>query len=393
MIQWTVWKVRCFGKRRVLFAAVLGMALWMGSARAALPSQVRVRLFEAHPKFQAFRLQGALRIQGGAGSSIPASLLTVGQSQGRLWVRCGKLQGMCYQGTRLTVQAIGSKPIQVTALHGTITLPARRYTGQLAFLTHEGRLTVFNTLPARHYVAVVISSETGPTWPLEALKAQAVLTQTRLNRYKLGDVLGDSTQQEAYLGEAYLKPNAEQAVRAVWGQTLTRNGQVIQPYYHASCGGHTSDLRLFAGKPMASGQSDGVVCPYCQRAPFAQPTVSVLNVTQWQSVYPQIPLKESIPKVTRVDASGRPLQVQVGTLRLSGYQFWLQLGQRLGWDKLPGTRFQLQAFPNGKIRLSSTGAGHGVGLCQWGAAAMARQGKRYHQILKFYFPQARLSGL
>lgn len=398
MIQPIVWKVKSLGKRRVLLAALLGMSFWVGSARAALPSQVRVRLFEAHPTFHTFRLQGALRVQAVAGSSIPASLLTVGQSQGRLWARCGPRQGLCYQGTRLNVQTAGGQSIQVTALHGNRTLPARRYTGQLTFVIQQGRLTVFNTLLARHYVAVVISSETGPAWPLEGLKAQAVLTQTRLSRYKPGDVLGDSTQREAYLGETYLKPHAEQVVRAVWGQTLTRNGQAIQAYYHASCGGHTSDLGWFSGKPMASGQAGGVVCPYCAKAPFSQPTVSVLNAAQWQSVYPKIPLQnaaptESVPKVTRVDASGRPLQVQMGTLRLSGYQFWLQLGQRLGWDKLPGTRFQLQALPNGQIRLSSTGAGHGVGLCQWGAAEMARQGKRYDQILKFYFPQAHLHGL
>ncbi|WP_303674881.1 SpoIID/LytB domain-containing protein [Vampirovibrio chlorellavorus] len=382
---------------RVLLATGWCIALLTGSVEAALPSQVRVRLFEAHPTVQAFRLQGALRIQGGAGSSVPASVLTVGQSQGRLWARCGPRQSLCYRGARLTVQAMGGQPIQVTALHGDRSLPARRYSGPLTFVIQQGRLRVFNTLLARHYVAVVISSETGPGWPLEALKAQAVLTQTRLSRYKPGDVLGDSTQQEVYLGEAYRKPNAEQAVRAVWGQTLTSNGQAIQPYYHASCGGHTSHLRWFAGQAMPSGQVDGVICPYCAKAPFAQTTVSVLNAAQWQSVYPnsipkKAPLAESMPTVTQVDASGRPLQVQVGAQRLSGYQFWLRLGQRLGWDKLPGTRFQLQALPNGRLRLSSTGAGHGVGLCQWGAAEMARQGQRYNQILKFYFPQARLSG-
>ncbi len=380
-------------------ATVLWMAVLTGSVEAALPGQVRVRLFEAYPKYQTFQLQGPLRIQnGGVASSGTLPRLTVDQVRGRLRVRCGKSQTPCYRGSRLDVRAAGNIPIRVTALQGSAILPARSYIGQLTFLIREGRLTIFNTLPTQHYVTVVIGSETGPNWPMEALKAQAVLTQTRLSRYKPGYGLGDSTQQEVYLGEGYLKPNAEQAVRAVWGQTLTVNGQAIHPYYHASCGGHTSDASFFSGKPMASGQPEGVVCPYCQLAPFARPTVSILNATQWRTLVPRIIQQEavpteSIPKVTRVDASGRPLQVQVGSLRVSGYQFWLRLGQRLGWDKIPGTRFQLQALPNGEVRLSSTGAGHGVGLCQWGAAGMARQGKRYEQILKFYFPQAHLSGL
>jgi stage II sporulation protein D len=71
---------------------------------------------------------------------------------------------------------------------------------------------------------------------------------------------------------------------------------------------------------------------------------------------------------------------------IDGYQFWLKLGQKFGWDKVPGTRFSLLDNGNGQVVFSSTGAGHGVGLCQWGAVGMAKEGKTYQQILEFYYP-------
>jgi stage II sporulation protein D len=57
---------------------------------------------------------------------------------------------------------------------------------------------------------------------------------------------------------------------------------------------------------------------------------------------------------------------------------------------MPGTRFEVTDLKNGKIEFSSSGAGHGVGLCQWGAAGMARSGVDYKKILEHYFPGSSL---
>jgi stage II sporulation protein D len=61
------------------------------------------------------------------------------------------------------------------------------------------------------------------------------------------------------------------------------------------------------------------------------------------------------------------------------------MGQKLGWDKVPGTRYAISCSPD-FVTLTSTGAGHGVGLCQWGACGLARLGKSYLEILRYYFP-------
>jgi stage II sporulation protein D len=71
---------------------------------------------------------------------------------------------------------------------------------------------------------------------------------------------------------------------------------------------------------------------------------------------------------------------------MSGYDFWIKLGQSFGWDKAPGTRYSLKQGKDKDIIIESTGAGHGIGLCQWGASSLARNGKNYKEILEYYFP-------
>lgn len=92
--------------------------------------------------------------------------------------------------------------------------------------------------------------------------------------------------------------------------------------------------------------------------------------------------------------AGRPTAVSYSfnghQLRTTGYQFWLHLGQEFGWDKAPGTNFSLRE-ENGQVVIKSRGAGHGVGLCQWGAIGLAKQGRSYRAILSAYFPGTTIS--
>jgi stage II sporulation protein D len=263
---------------------------------------------------------------------------------------------------------------------------ARQYPGQL-LVSVQGRQTlrVVNQLPAKTYVTLVVSGETSPGWPLEALKAQAVLTQTRLSRYQAGDRLDDTTQQEVYLGRSHWRPEAAKAVDAVWGQQLVVQGRPLIPFYHASCAGRTSDARVFGQDRQLPG-IDSVPCPYCRYAPFGRPTVTFIPAATFKQAFPG-----GMPAVIQRDSAARPLRVQFQNGKTqSGYAFWLALGQKLGWDKAPGLRYFLAQTASGPIKITSAGAGHGVGLCQLGAAAMARQGKTYRLILKHYFPHATL---
>ncbi len=252
---------------------------------------------------------------------------------------------------------------------------SRRYEGNLLLtLNDRQQLQVLNQVPTRSYVMSVVSSENPKGWPIEALKAQAVLTQSRLLSQPNATV-NDTTQDELYRGSGVIRAEVSQAVGAVWHQALFLQRRPVMPYYHASCGGHTSGPEYWH-VPYVSA----VVCTYCKASPFWKPTTKTIPITLWTNQLGKIPTL-----LTR-DIAGRPLRFSNG---LSGYQQWLKLGQTFGWDKAPGTNFKL--VPQAEaIQIVSTGAGHGVGLCQWGAAEMARQGKSYRDILRYYFPKLTL---
>src|SRR6185437_2788974 len=98
--------------------------------------------------------------------------------------------------------------------------------------------------------------------------------------------------------------------------------------------------------------------------------------------------------VLECNSQKRPIKVKRATATLptpaivSGFTFWSEVGQKLGWDKVPGTRYSVARNAAGDVVFESTGAGHGVGLCQWGASELARRGKTYKEILQYYFPSS-----
>lgn len=248
----------------------------------------------------------------------------------------------------------------------------------------QGFLVITNKVSAKEYVRSVTASETDPLCPLEALKAQAVLTQTRLQRYKPGDELNDTTEGEAYLGSQNQRTESDQAVNEVWGKALVYDNVPIPVFYHSTCAGRTSGVEaIFGGKPIACYKS--VVCKNCIKSPFWKPTVKRIPLKRFLEAF-----KAGVPKVVSRDQAERPTKMQFpDRFETSGYQFWLTLGQKLGWDKAPGTRFDIK-IDGDQVVISSTGAGHGIGLCQRGAQQMAQKGKKHEEILDFYLPGTKI---
>jgi len=240
-------------------------------------------------------------------------------------------------------------PVRVQCQNKTLN---RTYAGQLIVSLDHQRLHVINRVPVRDYVASVVSSENPKGWPVEALKAQAVITQTRLLKGN-GAMLTDTTQDELYLGSAVVRPEVTQAVNAVWGKALFYHNSPVMPFYHSTCAGSTRDW----GLPYLSP----VKCNYCKASPFWKPTIRLIPKAQFESKLGKLPLK-------------------------TDYKLWMKLGQQFGWDKAPGVNFSLTRLGE-QIQVRSVGAGHGVGLCQWGGAGLAKQGKTSDEILRYYFPK------
>jgi stage II sporulation protein D len=361
-------------------------ALWLGCGTFAdaAPQDVTVRLFEAHSPVRTVMLEGPVEVFLPERRILSRQRFQIQPFQGKVQMMSGTAKRkILFSAANILFRGTSLRPVRLQVA----SLRSRTYEG-LVSVQSDGRggLRLSNRISAQRYVETVVGSETWAGWPNEALKAQAVLTQSRLSRSGLQATIGDSTQSEVYLGVAYIRPEVHKAVSEVWGQILTWQKRPILPYYHASCAGGTSDSRFLDQKSVQPWLRS-VSCHYCQGAPFSRPTRTSVPKLQWNTYL------KGDPRVLKHDAQGRPLSVQLGNGQvLSGYQFWLLLGQRFGWDKVPGSRFSWRTGKDGTVTLTSTGAGHGVGLCQWGSVALARAGKSYRQILAYYFPGTQLTG-
>jgi stage II sporulation protein D len=367
-------------KLAVLVVAVASL-LSVSTPARALPESVRVRLFEAHPDLSSIDVvSGFVCVEPRSLPAVPLSVVAAGS--GLRIAGGGRAQVVIPQ---LVIKA-KEKSIALR-VNGKV----RHYAGTIAIRTaidpstHKAVLRAINSVSTRDYVESSVGSELQPGWPAEVAKAQAVMTQTILARTKPGDLLGDSTQRNVYLGADYVRPGTQEQVRSVWNQILTFEGRPAVPFWCSACAGCTSNgTDVFGSAAEGMPYLRSVKCEFCKDSPFWHETVTKIPQSKFATVF-----GAQLPEFHGVDEAQRPLAVSYllnGRKQMrSGYQFWTLLGQKFGWDKAPGLRFTLKQA-GGDIIVTSTGGGHGVGLCGWGAAQQARDGKTYKQILQYYFP-------
>jgi stage II sporulation protein D len=264
----------------------------------------------------------------------------------------------------------------------------------------DHRVDVVLTLPSERYVATVLNAEAAPQEPAESLRALAILART----YALNGIhfvaanghlpaeLCDSTECQAMtLGPS--RPAIEDAVRATAGETLWFGMHRAEVFFSQNCGGVTEDASAvwpgLSGVPYLRSHPD----PYCIRRntavwhaeiPLATFT-GIAHAEGWQiaggisSV--RVAQRSSSHRALRVvftGASGETTVVSASALRFG-------IGRALGWDRVRSDLYGL-GVRNGELVFDGRGHGHGVGLCQEGAAEMAAEGKSARDILAFYFP-------
>lgn len=308
-----------------------------------------------------------------------------------------------------------------------------------------GDMTVSNFVDLEDYVNCVISREMSDSWPLEALKAQAVAARSyvvSLNRHSGFDICNTSCCQ-VYSGTALIGANTARAVAETSGQYVWYNGEVARAFYSASNGGASEDVSVVWG----SNQSAypylvGVVDPfeaavsirdYTYQKEFSPYELMTklqgegYNCTSIVNAYVSEYTATGNPKqVTFVDSSGRSYTLNTrkvhNLLGLRSYRYDFGDGSKQqfsvnGTDTVDGLSglFAMDAYgnlipvyegayvitgsgvsqtsassgsifsPSGNIMVTGTGNGHNVGMSQWGAFAMAQQGYNYQQILQFYY--------
>jgi stage II sporulation protein D len=253
----------------------------------------------------------------------------------------------------------------------------------------KGRgLESINVIPLEDYLAAVLGGEMPRSFPLEALKAQAVAARTYALQKKIESLdqpwhLGSSVIHQVYGGLEREDPRTREAVEATRGEVLTWELQPIEAYFHASCGGHTEDGRPALGRDLPYLRS--VSCP-CGGLP----------ASHWEATIPAEELREALGQprtgqleVLRRTRTGRVEMLSSGAKQIDAATF----RRKVGYTRIKSLDFEVTAKRNGELHFVGRGYGHGAGLCQWGAKAMADAGQDYRQILAHYYPGTELQQL
>jgi len=271
---------------------------------------------------------------------------------------------------------------------GKLLLEDRPYTGTIEVWRGEEGLYLINEIPLEEYIKSVVKSETGRDWDIEALKAQAVVARTYavFQKSKNGHFKYDitsTTLHQVYNGDVQ-DERISGAVKATEDEILTYGGSPIEAFYHSTCGGHTEDSGEVFGRSLPYIKAQEVKCNLSPLAVWAR----------------KIPLQElgealELQGITNVaiksyTASGRVRELEITASNGLNLVKATEMRKILGWKRLPSTAFTIQLEDDALV-IDGTGYGHGVGLCQWSALEMAREGKNYAEILFFFYPGTQLA--
>ncbi|HYU27823.1 MAG TPA: SpoIID/LytB domain-containing protein [Gemmatimonadales bacterium] len=299
----------------------------------------------------------------------------------------------------------------------------RRYRGRINITSSRAGLTVVNRVNVESYVAGVVGPEIGPRRPdeLAAVLAQAVVSRSfaikNRGRWEAFgfDAYAD-TRDQVYLGVAVESEQAWDAVRKTAGQVLEYQGDVIDAYFHSTCGFSTAGIEeAFATvrtrpylRPVSDDRGGGHY--YCDISPRFRWR------EEWDGSKLRAILSRTLPSVTPLSGDGlqRITDVTVSRTTKSGRVGELRIVFERGDIRIPGpdvrdvlrpdadrmlssAAFQLTVTKAGgqvtRLVAAGAGLGHAVGMCQWGAIGRARAGQDYRSILTTYFPGTKIEKL
>ena len=294
------------------------------------------------------------------------------------------------------------------------------YRGVVEVLRDGAGLTVVNRLGMEAYLLGVVSAEMGRRSPAdqEALRAQAIVSRTyalrNLRRRRAqGFDLYATVSDQAYGGVGAETPEGRDAVSATRGRVIIHNGAPIEAFYFSTCGGRTADgYEVFRGASRPYLRSGPDMSPhgtaYCSISPryrWRQEWTGPGLRTVLDRYLPQSAVRASGSigrvsdiRITQRSGSGRVDQLAVSLsgaeVRVDGQSNVRQVLRTPAGDLLRSTAFTLVAVGAGRdishLVAEGMGAGHGVGLCQWGAVGRARSGQDHQQILAAYYPGTRV---
>lgn len=276
---------------------------------------------------------------------------------------------------------------------GTAYLTGLKYSGNIEVWRSQKGIYIINEVPLEEYVKGVVVSEVGSSWDLEALKAQAVVARTYVLSQGLKTFDGNFSYHvsSTVLHQAYkqikIPESVDKAVNETAGEVLLYDSAPIVAYYHSTSGGITEDPVEVFGKSY----------------PYLKPVQTNSDLSPYAMWEKKIPYSEfekalDLPSIEDVAIDSYTVSGRVRNFKIKAggkeYIFNAKDVRRLlGWQRLPSTFITALRDEDNHLVLEGKGFGHGVGMCQWSALQMAKDGLTYTEILQKFYPGATLSKL
>jgi stage II sporulation protein D len=281
-------------------------------------------------------------------------------------------------------------PANGSSLHEVDEKATLRVSGAVQLIRRGKGLLVINQVDLEEYVKGVVPAEVNSAWHPEMLKVQAVAARTYALYHHLLSVSRDydvaaSIQDQVYRGRQGIDERVVQAVESTRGLVVTHQGAPIYAAFSSTAAGITEDAMVVWSKDLP--YLKGVECPFDVESPYYQWKASFKIDTLEQNLRNQGFSLGTIATLTPLTYSraGRVATLRIlhskGELILRGED----LRKAVGYTVVPSTQFTIESIGQDVV-LAGYGAGHAVGLCQWGAKELAELGYSFSSILRYYYP-------
>lgn len=300
---------------------------------------------------------------------------------------------MSVNGNRITYT-----PIRIISKSGCVGVDNHRFHGSLSIVKDNDRLLVINHVDLENYVCSVLKTESWPGWPLEVNKAFAIASRSyALATMKKADTvknpyhIKNTNAHQTYYG-VHADPIIRQAVEQTRSMCLMHKKEPALAMFDSCCGGvipaHIADFDFEKVPYLARTYP----CKHCKRC----------RIYSWKSELRLDDINKHIAKLLK--KSGKINDFKIAKKDKAGLVRELHVKQgkeshTVSGKQLYGAMKDIKSFCYNVERKKDTfifsgrGFGHHIGICQWGAREMVRDGWSYKRILNFYYPGTTITKL
>ena len=304
------------------------------------------------------------------------------------------------EGIQMGSKKFQEREITFLTQAGAVKVDGRLYRHALkVWREPDQTISIVNEISMEDYLKGVLPREVSPKWDFETLKAQAIASRTyaffkAMEQQGKRYALTKDVSSQVYGGKTSESTMTSKAVEATRGLVLTYRNQIFPAYFHATCGGATTQAHTVWSVKSHSALT-GVRCHFCQQSKHYR----------WKNTIPISEIETKLNKggikvagiqeieISKKDSFGRAKEFQVidqnGRTRIRANQF------RLALDPMTFKSTWLQTIrrEGDTFFFRGRGWGHGVGFCQWGAKRLGELGYTYEDILKYYYPGAQITDI